>query len=169
MVFKQGHPVLDINYQYDAAAKHETVKISQLQKTGDGIPVFTLPLKVDVYSGGKVTRHNILVNQKEQEFSFASATPPDLVNVDADKSLVCEKSDNKTDTAFAFQMTHAPLFMDRLEALQYFEKDEESPYYGQVIQAGMNDRFWVIRAAALDNLQMNAMEMQIKKYASRYW
>jgi aminopeptidase N len=41
----KGHPVLDISYHYDAAAKHETVKISQLQKTGDGIPFSPCRLK----------------------------------------------------------------------------------------------------------------------------
>lgn len=150
----KGHPVLDIHYNYDASAKEETVKIDQLQNTADGIPVFRVPMKVDIYSGGTVTRHSIVLEDASQSFSFPVAVKPDLVNLDADKVLVCEKTDNKSDTVFAFQINHAPLFLDRLEAIHFFSENTRSPFYSQVMLRGMNDPMWVIRSTATESARV---------------
>ena len=50
------------------------------------------------------------------------AAKPDLVNVDADKILLWEKTDNKTAENFIFQYKHAPNYLDRKEALDFFAK-----------------------------------------------
>ncbi|HUM47836.1 MAG TPA: hypothetical protein PLD84_12975, partial [Chitinophagales bacterium] len=154
----KGHPVLDISYAYDAVKKEETVTIYQLQDTYDGTPVFRLPLNIDVYEGGKKTRYARIVTEANQEFTFSCATMPDLVNVEADKVLVCEKTDNKSDTAFAFQLDHAPLFMDRLEALYFFSENTLSPFYEQVMLRGMNDRSPAIRLASLEGVRLIDVE-----------
>ncbi|MEO6166556.1 MAG: M1 family metallopeptidase, partial [Chitinophagales bacterium] len=154
----KGHPVLDISYQYDTDKKEETVTIYQLQDTYDGTPVFRLPMNIDVYEGGKKTRYARVVNDANQEFTFSSDSRPDLVNVEADKVLVCEKTDNKSDSAFVFQIDHAPLFMDRLEALQFFSENTLSPFYQHAMLRGMNDRLPAIRLASLEGTRLIDVE-----------
>ncbi|MBX7108799.1 MAG: M1 family metallopeptidase [Chitinophagales bacterium] len=150
--FSAGHPVLDISYQYDADAKKETVTVQQVQDTNDGTPVFRLPVDIDVYEGGNVTRYAKVITDAMQEFSFSCQTPPDLVNVDAGKALICEKTDNKSDSAFAFQLEHAPLFMDRHESISYFAQHAASPLYEQVLLMGMNDRDAAIRRLSVESI-----------------
>jgi aminopeptidase N len=55
-------------------------------------------------------------------FTFSYTQRPDLVNVDGDKILLCEKTDNKTAENFIQQMKYAPLYLDRREALDFFAK-----------------------------------------------
>lgn len=150
--FASGHPELDIDYEYDTDAKQVTVTIRQLQDTYDGTPVFRLPVDIDVYEGGKVTRYAKVITDAMQKFSFSCETPPDLVNVDARKTLICEKTDHKSDSAFAFQLEHAPLFMDRLESIGYFAQHAASPLYEQALLRGMNDRYAPIRRLAVESV-----------------
>ncbi|MBK9731082.1 MAG: M1 family metallopeptidase [Chitinophagaceae bacterium] len=156
--FSKGHPDLNISYDYDSDEKMEIVSIHQLQDTQDGTPVFRLPVKIDVYEAGKVTRYSKVITDAFQEFSFPCSVPPDLVNVDADKILVCEKTDNKSDSAFAFQLKHAPLYMDRFEALNFFAKNSSSPLYEQAMLQGMNDKFADIRRLAVESIRTGAEE-----------
>ncbi|MEI9958387.1 MAG: hypothetical protein WDM90_19255 [Ferruginibacter sp.] len=53
-------------------------------------------------------------------FSFATNGKPDLINVDGDKMLVCEKTDHKTAEQFIFQYKYAANYVDRREAIAYF-------------------------------------------------
>ncbi|HET8827952.1 MAG TPA: M1 family metallopeptidase, partial [Pelobium sp.] len=52
--FGAGHPELNITYKWDAKAKTQTVYLQQTQKED----AFILPMKIDVYEGGKKVRHN---------------------------------------------------------------------------------------------------------------
>ena len=151
-----GYPILDIQYNYDLSDKQETLTIRQKQNTDTGIPIFRLPMNVDVYAGGAISRHRIVIEKKEQTFVFSCDQKPDLVNVDADKALVGEKNDNKSDTAFAFQMEHAPAPMDKIEAIRFFSENTGSPFYRQSMLHGLNGRFWGIRSLTLADLKIKA-------------
>ncbi len=157
-----GHPILDIQYNYDSISKLVVVTLNQIQDAED--MVFRLPINVDIYENGTKTRREIVMNKRQQTFSFSCDTKPDLVNTDADKSLVCEKSDNKSDTSFAFQIEHAPLFMDRLEALQFFSDKSDNSFYSRVMLRGLNDTMWAIRTIAAQNIVLdNDLNGELKK------
>lgn len=140
--FANGHPVLDINYDYDEARKKAIVTIEQMQKPEDGVPnVFDLPLAVDVYDAdGKARREQIRVNRRKQSFEFDAATKPAFVNVDATKTLLALKTDNHTTDEWAFIYKHGPLFMDRWEALEALEESEEAAVALPVFAAAVNDK-----------------------------
>jgi len=50
-------------------------------------------------------------------FFFSYTTRPDLVNVDAGKYILWQKTDYKTLANFSFQYTYAGNFVDRREAI----------------------------------------------------
>ncbi|MEP7127255.1 MAG: M1 family metallopeptidase [Chitinophagales bacterium] len=165
--FSKGHPDLDISYSYNSEEKKETVTVQQIQDTNDGVPIFRLPIKIDVYEAGKVTRYSKVITDAMQEFTFNCSAPPDLVNVDADKVLLGEKTDNKSDSAFAFQLEHAPLFIDRLESLNFFAKNSTSPLYEQAMLRGLNDKFADIRRLAIEGIHTNAAEQDGMVYRKK--
>lgn len=143
--FNAGHPLLSIDYAWDAAAKTQKVTIKQTQ----GGNVFTLPMAVDIYVGTNKQRHQIIMKDSVQTFSFLSPTKPDLVNVDADKVLLAEKTDNKSLAEFAFQYTNAPLYLDRLEAVEAAAKAQTEALALQILTAALNDKYYGIRLNAL--------------------
>src|SRR5690606_38458557 len=79
-----GHPVLQIQTSYDAAAKQAVVSIQQKQDLNK-IPLYQLPMAVDIYIGGKTERHEILLSKADETFRFPADSEPQLVNVDAEK------------------------------------------------------------------------------------
>lgn len=142
--YGSGHPKIKIDYAFDDAAGMVKVIIEQTQKTDK---VFKLPVAIDIYQGATKQRHKVWIENKSDTFSFAYSKRPDLVNVDADKVLLCEKTDNKTAEQFVHQMKHAPLYLDRREALEFFNKKGM-----QELSLGLQDKYPGLRRMAIDRL-----------------
>lgn len=146
-----GNPVLDINYNWDDATKTESVYIQQKQEG----QTFKLPFAVDIYANGTKQRYKVWVKDKADTLTFKSASKPDLVNVDADKVLLCAKTDNKPLDEFVFQYFHAPLFMDRLEAINAAAEHESDKGAQKVLIAALKDKYYGLRIKAIADLHMS--------------
>ncbi|AEV98695.1 peptidase M1 [Niastella koreensis] len=156
--FGAGHPVLKLNYQWDSISKTATVYVAQEQ---DG-QIFKLPLAVDIYSGGKKVRHKVWIRNKNDTLKFHSEIEPDLVNVDADKVLVCQKTDIKPLAVNAYQYFHAPLYLDRFEALEAAQKNQKDSIAQRIIFAALNDPFPGLRKKAIMALDLSDSLMKTK-------
>ncbi|TDO23996.1 M1 family aminopeptidase [Pedobacter duraquae] len=148
--FNAGHPVVNISYAWDAENKRTTVTMSQTQK---GAP-FIIPMAVDVYLGGTKQRHQITLKDAVQSFTFLSPTEPDLINVDADKVVLWEKADQKSLHAFNFQFAHAPLYVDRLEAMLVAAKNIQDPESFSTLITALKDPYYNIRLTTLKVLDL---------------
>lgn len=146
--FGSGHPIVKIDYNYDDAAGKVMVIIEQTQKTDK---VFKLPIAIDIYNGSAKKRYNVWVENKIDTFTFNYTAHPDLVNVDADKVMLWQKTDNKTAANFIHQYKYAPLFMDRREALDYFAKKKMKE-----LAEGLKDKYGPLREFALTKLAESA-------------
>jgi aminopeptidase N len=140
-----GHPVLNVTYKYDPGAKTQTV---YLQQTQDG-DAFILPMAVDIYAGGKKTRHNAWMRSKADTLTFSVASKPDLVNVDGDKVLLTKKTDTKTLDEYVFQYANAPLFLDRFEAIDGVKSKQSDKAAQKLIIAALNDKYYELRIKAI--------------------
>jgi tetratricopeptide (TPR) repeat protein len=134
---------LKISYNYDVPGIAK-VYVEQTQKTDK---VFKLPLAVDIYTAGKAERKNIWIENKLDSFSFAYTTKPELINVDADKILLAEKTDNKTEENILAQWKYAKTYLDRREALDFFAKKSMPE-----IAKGLNDKFAGLRQYTMQKL-----------------
>ncbi len=165
--YGSGHPILNITYKWDDASKTQTVYVNQTQ-TGDA---FTLPIAVDIYAGGKKERHKVWLNSKADTLTFKVATKPNLVNVDADKALPAQKTDKKSLEEFAFQYANAPLYLDRLEAVQAAKSNQGDKDAQKIIIAALSDKYYGLRIDAMNSVNMandqmrNAAQPIIEKIA----
>jgi aminopeptidase N len=148
--FGAGHPVVKIDYAWDASSKTQKVTITQSQA---GAP-FTVPMAIDLYTGKSKTRFMVTLKDAVQTFAFQSATQPDLVNVDADKVILWKKTDNKPTEAFTYQFFNAPLYLDRLEAVLYASNNQSNPDALKVLLAALNDKYYNVRLTALKVLNL---------------
>jgi aminopeptidase N len=158
-----GHPELLIKTSYDETTKKQMVEIKQTQDFAK-VPLFKIPMYIDIYSNGKTDRKKVMLTKADEIIYFDVAQRPDLVNVDAEKALLCRKKESKTVEEWAFQYAHAPLYLDRYEALAGLtnkSKDEEAT---QTLIAGLSDKFWNLRKKAIAGLQNCAPghELEIK-------
>jgi aminopeptidase N len=144
LYFGSGHPKLKIDYIYDQGRTRVIVEQTQKDK------IFKLPVKIDMYNGLDKQTHQVWVTKKMDTFSFATPVKPDLVNFDADKVLLAEKVDNKTAENYVHQWKYATKYMDRYEALQYFNKNKMPE-----LALGIGDRYAGLREYALSRLLSN--------------
>ncbi|WP_240737186.1 M1 family metallopeptidase [Hymenobacter metallicola] len=148
--FGTGHPVVSIDYSWDAAKKVQSVTVKQNQPG----TVFQLPFAIDYHVNGKVQRQRVMMTQATQTFSLPLAAKPDLVDVDAEKTLVWQQTDNKPLAEFAYQYTHAPLYLARREALLAAAKQQKDPAALQLLLAGLNDKFNNLRMVTTERLNL---------------
>ncbi len=144
--YGSGQPALDIYYDY--ANGKERVIVNQLQPSGK---IFKLPTSIDVYtSGANKKRYKVWLQNPSDTFYFSSAQKPSLVNVDADKVLLCEKNDHKSAAEFEQQYKYAGNYLDRREALEYFAKNKLSN-----VALGLDDKYWGLRLLTLQFLEQS--------------
>jgi aminopeptidase N len=149
--YGSGHPKLNIDYVYDDAAKNVKVIINQTQ---DSDKVFKMPLAIDIYNGSQKYRHKVWIENKADTFNFAYNIKPDLINVDGDKTLLCDKTDNKTLDNFIHQYKHAGLYLDRREAIDYCANNQDDEKAAALLILATKDRFPGLRIYALEKLDL---------------
>lgn len=146
--YSAGHPLLDISYKWDEKSKTQTVYLKQTQEG----KAFILPMAVDLYTGGKKERQQIWMRSKSDTLNFKLAAKPDLVNVDADKIILGKKTDHKTMEEFLFQAKNAPLYMDRLEAIEAAAGKQNDDTAQEILLAALQDKYYGLRLQALNTI-----------------
>lgn len=139
-----GNPKLKINYEYDDANKKAMVIVEQTQKD---LSAFKLPVAIDVYESGKKTRYNVWAKNLIDTFAFSYKTRPTLINFDADKILLTEKTDNKSEAEFIEQWNNATNWLDKKEALDFFAKKTMPE-----IAKGLTDKFAGLRTYTIQKI-----------------
>jgi len=150
--YASGHPQLNITYHFDENSKSQIVNIEQVQDFSK-TPLYKLPLEIDLYVNGKVETHKVNVTEAISSYAFNVTSKPSLVNVDADKVLLCEKADNKTDsTEWAFMYLNAPKYLDRYEAVTALAEINQ-PFANDIIIKALADKSENIRKLAIRSLK----------------
>ena len=146
-----GNPVLDIKYNWNNSTKTETVYINQTQ---DG-QIFKLPIAVDVYAAGTKVRHKVWLKGSSDTLTFHLDAKSSLVNVDADKMLVAQKTDNKSLDDYVFQYANAPLYLDRYEAINAATAKQTDKRAQNILIAALKDKYYGLRVMAIKALNMD--------------
>ena len=158
--YGSGHPKLDISYDYDQSSRSAKVFVKQTQPD----KIFKLPIAIDVYQGGGKKRYSVWLENKADTFAFPSSSKPDLINVDGEKILLCEKTDHKTLDNFIFQYENAALYADRREAIDFASLNQTiDPKAFNFLKNTINDRYQGLRIYAIQKL--NLLDDSIKKSA----
>jgi len=149
--YGSGHPKLDISYDYDQSSRSAKVFVKQTQPD----KIFKLPVAIDLYQGGGKKRYSVWLENKADTFAFPSSSKPDLINVDGDKILLCEKTDHKTLDNFIFQYENAALYADRREAIDFASLNQTiDPKAFNFLKNTINDRYQGLRIYAIQKLNL---------------
>ena len=146
--YGSGHPKLDINYAYVAADKTAKVFIKQTQTDR----IFKLPFAIDIYENNQKKPYKVWMEHASDTFSFAVNSKPDLINVDGDKVLLCEKSDHKTLEDYVYQYKYAGLYVDRIEAIEFAAKHQPDAKALDFLKTTLNDKSDKLRRSVLEQL-----------------
>lgn len=149
--YGSGHPKLDINYAYEPDGKTARVFIKQTQPG----KIFKLPIAIDVYQGAEMKRYKVWLEHQADTFTFHTVSRPDLINVDGDKILLCEKTEHKTLDNYIFQYNNAGLYLDRREAIDFAASIQVENHIAlDFIKTALKDKYSGIRLYALQKLNL---------------
>lgn len=147
--YSAGHPVLNIEHSYNADAGIYSIEVYQ-QQYGKDIPtVFRLPVKVDLYfADGTKRTEDVVVDESYEKLDFFVDSKPSWVNFDAEKMLLCQKTETKPEQDWLAQMG-GPLFLDKVEALDHAGDLENRTTTNDIVRSAIGDKFWGIRYRGL--------------------
>ncbi|MBK7889013.1 MAG: DUF3458 domain-containing protein [Bacteroidetes bacterium] len=151
--YAKGHPILEMNYQYNETTKTASVTIKQTQDLNES-PVFRIPVAVDIYKGNEIKRHAIVISKQEETFYFESATKPDLINVDAEKMITGIRNDKHSSEEWMTMYRKGPLFQDRMDALLAITADYKAGSQGaEIVLEALKDKNRRIREVAINKIE----------------
>ncbi len=156
--YQGGNPILNVEYGY--ADGKATIAVKQTQASST--QTFSLPLKVDFYVNGTKIRKDILIDQREQNFSFDVPAKPTFVDLDPDKILVGQVIDNKKVSDYLFQYKNVPTYYNRIEAIKFAGK-EKSHDAQLILLAGLEDQQDDLRVMSVKAIDLS--DAQIKDAA----
>ena len=159
--YREGHPQLTVEYDYDEATRQVIVSVEQTQDPQAMPPIFELPVSIDIYVGGKKTRHLARIDQRQQTFTFDAAQDPDLIVFDAEGVLLAEVEEEKSMDEYLYQFENAGNFLHRIKALGKI-MDSEDSRSNMVMKKALQDKFWLFRLFAADNADMEDADLSAR-------
>jgi aminopeptidase N len=149
--YGSGNPKLDISYNYDTDKKTAIVFIKQTQTD----KIFRLPIAIDLYQGTEKKRYKVWLENQADTFSFPAGSKPDLINVDGDKILLCEKTEHKTLDNYIFQYKNAGLYVDRREAIDFAARMQTDDKKALIfLETTLKDKYKGLRIYAIQKLNI---------------
>ena len=141
--FAKGHPILEIKQEYDENSKELKLIILQKQDT-DKWPLYSLPVHIDVYTEKGIETFEKWISKKYDTSSYFLENQPLLVNFDAHKVLLCKKTDSKSTQQWIHQLIHAPLWLDKKEAIDKLYKSNDIEVH-QAMLKSLRHKSWNIK------------------------
>ncbi len=159
----QGHPILDINHDYNREEQMASLKVIQQQDPATMAPIFKLPVKVHIHleDGVPPMEKEIVVNQREQVFDFKVPSKPKSIVFDAERMLLGQINYNRTPEEHKYLFRNSKRFLDRLEAINELGDLEEEGI--NTIKEAINDSFWYIRGSALQGISPKYLTLDLQE------
>jgi aminopeptidase N len=149
--FGSGHPQFNIRHEYDNASKKVLTIVEQTQAD----KIFSIPVSIDVWNGNSVQRHLVWTKNKIDSFYFSSPAKPSLVNFDAEKVLLLQKTETKTPEELLFQYRNAKNFSDKIEAIDSALARQGNELAQQIILSAIKDPFTGLRTHTITRLDLS--------------
>lgn len=169
--YRPGHPELEISHEYLADSGKVVLKVRQVQDQSQST-LYRLPVKVDIWTKGKKSTKEVVIDQAEQEFIFASEGAPELVIFDSNCQLLSVVNHEKPQQEWLFQLKNSDEFLAKYEAIKNLSLGLADAKVREALQDALLDPFWKIRQEALfgfagyDGSGKKAIEPIVKKLAA---
>jgi aminopeptidase N len=149
-LFKPGHPVFQVRSDWDPARKVVVVKVAQVQDFARGIPVFRVPVTVDVVNAGGRSSSRVWIREREETFELPSDTRPLLVRFDPENVLLKEISFPKERDELLYQLRHDDVIGRMGAAAELAVLGPDPVVVSGLVLSAQGDPFWAVRRSAVE-------------------
>lgn len=165
--FNKGFPILEISYAYNDSLKQQFVYTQQKQNLTEN-PLYKLPVDIDFYFNGKAERKRVTLTNVVDTFAFEMPTKPQFVNFDAEKMLLCKKTDNHSKADWTYMLVNCPLYLDRFEGLAKIGNPKPgTPEAKAIMHSAQYDNYYGLRNKSINGLKelakSDAEKAQVKQ------
>jgi aminopeptidase N len=123
------------------------------------VPLYRLPVDIDLYVGGKATRQRIVIEDQVDTFNLKVNGALQFLNFDAERQLLAELTYKKTKEQYNLQYQLGPLFGDRLEVLKSLELQmSDRQVFELFLQAAAADASSAIKMMCISKLEKAPQE-----------
>jgi aminopeptidase N len=155
-IYKSGHPVFDVNYTYDDAAKLVRLHVAQTQKQDSLTGIFRMPVDVELWMpDGSRRLETIRISDSTQNFTLVSPQKPLVVLFDKGNTLIKELHFKKDPSEWIYQLANSKLAIERSQAAMALvpsEVSESDAIWNALATTATRDSFWATRLHALQSL-----------------
>ncbi len=129
-IFLAGHPKFKVRKRWDVESKTLELSVQQTQETDGLVPLFRVPLDVEITTDEGVKTHRIVIDQESQEFFFGCESAPKMVIFDKGDWTLKTLDFRKRKKELLYQLEHGD-YMSRVRAAKAL--GDEAPA-GDVIE-----------------------------------
>ena len=147
----QGHPQLNITYNWDATTMTQQITVEQQQDLST-TPLYKLPVAIDFYFNGRKERKQIIITEKNQTFKFRFPEQPTVVNFDAEKMLTCAKTDVHTEAEWIALYNNGSLYLDKKESLEQLSTLDYNNQIGNIYKSALKEKNKKLQSMAIKNM-----------------
>ena len=148
-LFKGGHPIYDVHYNYDNAKDKLVLNVEQVQKVDSLTPVYKMPVNIFIVTAKQKIYKKIWVDSLKNTFSFDLKEKPLMVNFDEGHLLLDEVNFKKSTEELSYQLKNDPDVSGRVWAADQLSLKNEKDAVPALVESAKNDKFWGVRQASL--------------------
>jgi len=151
-IFKPGHPVFDINYQWNESTGKLKLRIVQTQDTSSGVPIYKTPVIIGIVTPEEKFSKKLWIRGKENEYVFGVKQKPVMVRFDLGNYLLKEWAFKKSLKELLFQLKNDDVIGRMWAASELVKFLDDSKAITALIDRAENDSFWNVRKDAVELL-----------------
>lgn len=147
-LYHAHHPELEVNYSWDELARLARINVRQVQKLDTNVLVFNVPLTVRFKGKFGTKDQTLQVSKKEEDFSVALESAPQLVRVDPEGVLLAKINFTPSRAMLDLQLDDKDDVIGRLLAVEQLGKRKDDQAIAKLKQTLNQDGFYGVRMEA---------------------
>jgi aminopeptidase N len=160
-IFKPGHAIFDISYNWKRDSKKLHLKIEQKQDTTLGIPIYKIPVMIGITTAKQKRSEKLWITKQMEEFSFAVDEKPLLVRFDEGNYLLKEWTFEKDIDELLYQLNNDDVIGRMWAAVELVKYKDDSRAEKSLTERATNDVFWAVRNSALESWIQTVSEVDV--------
>ncbi len=149
-IYRAGAPKFEVAVKWDDLIDSVHLQVKQTQKVEGLVPLFHVPIEVEIATKSGAKTFPIDVSKDEEIFSFAVDGPPLMVIFDKGNKILKNVEFKREPVALIYQLKHAETVPDRADAAKALaEVKGNADVVAALGEAARADAFWGVRVESL--------------------
>ncbi len=151
-----GHAELELNYDYDSAARQASVAVKQTQTTPANLEVYRLDTEIAVYyPDGQKQTVPVRLNTRDTVFYVSTTQTPLFVDFDPEKVQIAVFQETKPEAYWRMQAEKGEYFLQKYYAYVQLAAADANLANLAILKNGLNEPYWGLRKTAVEALSGN--------------